>query len=418
MPREGTPSAQRGGEAKRPGSDATESRGSPRSAQRGLLCCRLVDRDPRFLAECRALGEALKSFPTIGALRGSPQWKDLGPRLERLLSTVRRFEPAQPPPTSTRDRVLAVQWNIEHGNWYEQVERALTTHPLLQSADIVMMNEVDLGAARAANRDVARDLAHALGFHGCWAPMALETTLGRDDDERMAAGRANEEGLVGVAILSRWPLGEARIVELPSPENVQFDLERMYGRHVGLVVEVRRPSAPFVAVSVHLEVHRTRADRARQMQTLMAALRQETRPIILAGDFNSHTFNRGRWWDIFANAGVMLTWTNRAVLSRFLYPDRGPAREPLFDALREADFEWNRFNDRRPTLRVRFDRLDEARAILTVAGGLIRWAERRSRLRLDWFAGRGWRDGNGGSVAGLDGPGKASDHAPIVAEFR
>jgi endonuclease/exonuclease/phosphatase family metal-dependent hydrolase len=154
------------------------------------------------------------------------------------------------------------------------------------------------------------------------------------------------------------------------------------------------------------------------MEVVTRALRDERRPIVLAGDFNSHTFNRGRWWDLFANAAVMLAWSNRAVLSRFLYPDRGPAREPLFDALRDADFEWNRFNDRRPTLRVRFDRLDEARAVQKLAGPLIAWAERRSRLRLDWFAGRGWREGRGASVSGLDGPGKASDHAPIVAEFR
>ena len=33
-------------------------------------------------------------------------------------------------------------------------------------------------------------------------------------------------------------------------------------------------------------------------------------------------------------------------------------------------------------------------------------------------AGYSQPDGNGGTVAGLDGPGKASDHAPIVAEFR
>jgi endonuclease/exonuclease/phosphatase (EEP) superfamily protein YafD len=154
------------------------------------------------------------------------------------------------------------------------------------------------------------------------------------------------------------------------------------------------------------------------MRMLMAALERETRPIVLGGDFNSHTFNRGRWWDPFLNAVVMLTWSDRAILSRFLHPDRGPSREPMFDVLRDADFEWNRFNDRRPTLRVRLDRLDEARALMKIAGPLLRWAERRSRLRLDWLAGRGWRDGTGGSVAGLDGPGKASDHAPIVAEFR
>ena len=378
-----------------------------------------MERDPRFRDECRALCEALRRYPTIDALRGSDEWKDLGPRLARVLGTPHHHEPPTPPgPPSAEDRVLAVHWNIEHGNWYEQVEAALRDHPLLQAADLVLLNEVDLGCARAANRDVAADLVRALGLHGCWVPVALETTVGRDDDAKMAAGRRNEEGLFGVAVLSRWPIRAVRIVELPSPEHVQFDLERMFGRHVGLVVEIQRPGTPFVAVSVHLEVHRTRRYRALQMQTLLTTLRTERRPIVLAGDFNSHTFDRGRWWDVLVNAGIMLTWSHRALLSRLLHPDRGPAQEPLFDGLREADFEWNRFNDGRPTLRVRFERLDEARAIQNLLGPLARWAESRSRLRLDWFAARGWQDGRGATVAGLDGPGKASDHAPIVAEFR
>ena len=44
-------------------------------------------------------------------------------------------------------------------------------------------------------------------------------------------------------------------------------------------------------------------------------------------------------------------------------------------------------------------------------------AERRGSLRLDWFAGRRWGGGRGITVTGLDGPGKASDHAPSTAEF-
>jgi len=365
------------------------------------------------------LCRAVRAFPTLDALRASPQWSDLGPRIARVLSNVHRYQPPGPPSApSAPDRLLAVHWNVEHGNWYDQVERALTTHPLLQAADLLLFNEIDLGMARAGNRDVTGDLARTLGFHGCWAPLFLETTAGRDDDPIVAAGRENEEGLFGLGILSRWPIGEVRIVELPSPERLQFDHERMIGRHVGLIVTIERPGAPFVAVSVHLEVHRTRRDRAAQMRALLPTLARETRPIVLAGDFNSHTFDRGRWWDPFVNAVVVLTSSNRAVLSRFLHPDRGPSHEPLFDALGDADFEWNRFNDRRPTLRVRFDRLDEARLALKFAAPLIRWAERRGRLRLDWFAGRGWRDGRGATVAGLDGPGKASDHAPIVAEFR
>jgi hypothetical protein len=97
------------------------------------------------------------------------------------------------PPERDPARLRAVHWNIEHGNWYPQVESALREHAELAAADLLTLNEVDLGMARAGNRDVAGDLAQALGLHAVWAPLFLETTPGRHDDVRAAAGRPNQE---------------------------------------------------------------------------------------------------------------------------------------------------------------------------------------------------------------------------------
>lgn len=387
-----------------------------------------MSRDPALVAESRALKAALDRFPTLAALRAAPEYPALRARLAALLGTVRRYAPpAGPAPPADPARVRAVHWNIEHGNWYAEVEDALRRHPALAGADLVMFNEIDFGMARAANRDVTGDLVAALGLHGVWAPLFLETTVGRDDDPVTAAGRENEEALFGLAILARWPIGEVRVLELPSPEALQFDLERMAGRHIALIAEVLRPDAPFVAVSAHLEVHRTRADRARQVRVLMQALAGERRPVILAGDFNSHTFDRGLWHSPITGGASLLTWPGPWLRRRLLWPDRGPFRETLFDVLRAHGFAWEPWVDRAPTLRLRLERLDEVRAIPAALRGraapLLRWAERRGALRLDWFAGRGWPHARaapgayGRTVEGLDGPGRASDHAPIAAEF-
>ena len=122
-----------------------------------------------------------------------------------------------------------------------------------------------------------------------------------------------------------------------------------------------------------------------------------------------------------AGAAALLLTTGAALERRFLYPDRGLNHEALFDELARDGFEWNRFVDRAPTLRIRLDRLDEVQSLFGRLDNLARkvfaWAEERGRLRLDWFAGRGWQGGTGSKVPGLDGPGKASDHAPIRAEF-
>jgi endonuclease/exonuclease/phosphatase family metal-dependent hydrolase len=379
--------------------------------------------DPALLEECRALRRAVEPYATMEALRAAPEWPGLGARLKRLLRTPRHF-PAPSVPWPTRDAavVRAVHWNIEHGNEYAQVERALLKHDALRGADLVLLNEVDLGMARSGNRDVTADLAQALGLHGVFAALFLELTPGRDDDLRFAARHENQESLFGVAVLSRWPISGARIVDLPSPDHIQFDVERMVGRHIGLMATIERPGAPFVAVSTHLEVHRTRIHRASQVRVLAGALSAERRPVVLAGDLNTHTFDRGLWHAPLEGALALLLTPGKALRQRLLHPDEGSMREPLFDELRGAGFEWAPFVDHEPTLQLRFDRLDELHALFGPAHGLARRlfarAERRARLRLDWFAGRGWQGGRGSTVPGLDGPGRASDHAPLVAEFR
>jgi len=379
--------------------------------------------DSPLLAECRALQRAVSAHPTIAALEADPGWPSLSARLDTLLGAVRRHEPPrEPAPPREPRRVRLAQWNIEHGNWYPQVERALLEHPDLSAADVITIDEIDLGCARAGNRDVTGDLARALGLHGVWAPLFLETTIGRDDDPACAAGRENEEGLFGIAVLSRWPLGEVRLVELPSPRELQFELERMVGRHAALAVEVLRPGAPFVAVAAHLEVHRTRAHRAAQMRRIVDALAGERRPVVIAGDFNTHTFDRGLWHSALHGASALLLLPAPLLRARLTRPDRGPAREPLFAELRRGGFEWAPYVDFAPTLQLRDDRLEELHAlpwaIRVPARSVLEWAVHRGTLRLDWICARGWSSGRGWTVRGLDGRGRASDHAPIVAELR
>jgi endonuclease/exonuclease/phosphatase family metal-dependent hydrolase len=379
-------------------------------------------RDSSYLAECRALQAIVRANPALAGLQRRPEWPQIWQRANQVLTSVRRYSPATPPAPPRDDAAVhAVQWNIEHGNWYEQVERALTSHASLAGADVITLDEVDVGCARSGNRDVTGDLAHALGLYGVWAPMFLESTVGRDDDARMAAGRLNEEGLFGIAVLSRWPIGKVTLVDLPGPETIQYDLEGMLGRFTALVCEIERPGAPFVAVALHLEVHRTRAHRAAQVRVLMNALAHEKRPVIIAGDFNTHTFDRGLWDSTLQGAAALMLFPTAMLRARLLHPDRGPWRESLFDEFRRGGFAWEPFMDRAPSLQLRDDRLEESQALpgplRALADRVLSWAVHRGQLRLDWICGRGWQGGSGHTVSGLDGPGLASDHAPVVAHL-
>jgi hypothetical protein len=96
-------------------------------------------RDPALLAECRALVAALTPYATTAALTAAPEWPALEARLMQLLGTVRRWSPpAPPPPGPDPGRVRVVHWNIEHGNWWEPLTRALDTEPYLRDADLYL----------------------------------------------------------------------------------------------------------------------------------------------------------------------------------------------------------------------------------------------------------------------------------------
>ena len=375
-------------------------------------------------AEAHALRAAFSRFPSLVVLHASADWPRLRERLDAHLDGV-RLTPAlgASRPATDPSRVRVAHWNLEHGNRFEAIAEAFRTHPFLSEADVVSLNEVDLGMARSGNRDVAAELAARLGLHCAWGAMFLESTRGRDDDSITAVAEDNRESLFGLALLSRWPIAASRLEPLPGPEALLFDRERMAGRFVALVCEIAHPVTPFTAVTVHLEVHRTRAHRAAQMRLLLESLAGVGGPLVLAGDWNTHSFDRGRRRALLAATWALLAQPSRGLSARLARPDRGPHGEPLFDALRQAGFVWEPYVDEEPTLALRFSRLGEVHALprplRTLASRGLAWAERRARLRLDWIATRGFRAdlGRGHTLTGLDGPGLASDHAPVVAEL-
>src|SRR5260221_1449144 len=148
----------------------------------------------------------------------------------------------------------------------------------------------------------------------------------------------------------------------------------MCGRFDALVATIAHPRAWFDAVAVHLEVHRTRRHRDEQMRVLLEALADPARPTVLAGDWNTHTFDRGRSLSPLATAWTLLASAGASLRERLRHPDRGPHREPLFDRLRAARFVWDETTKREPTLWVRADRLEELRKLPRSFGPLFeRW---------------------------------------------
>lgn len=213
-------------------------------------------------------------------------------------------------------------------NKLPQIERQLRT---LRDADIILLNEVDLGMKRTDYRDVTKDLARALGMNYVFGVEFVE--VDRLDDlgiekfqledaaltqqmwEDLAPDPARYLGLHGSAILSRYPFQNAQIVRLPvchdwyKAEKAAIStleqgrrlgakkifLERIerevrQGGRMAIVADLNIPDLPdgvATVVNVHLENKCKPGCRTKQMDALLAQLKGLEHPVIIAGDLNT-----------------------------------------------------------------------------------------------------------------------------------
>ena len=209
-----------------------------------------------------------------------------------------------------------------------KIEQQLRT---LRDADIIVLNEVDLGMKRTDYRDVTRDLAHALGMNYVFGVEFVEVDrlddLGLENiqlDDPALTQQIREElkpdparylGLHGNAILSRYPIQRARIVRLPIChdwyktekaaisklekgkrlaankvflERIEREVRR--GGRMALIADVRIPDLAgglATVVNVHLENKCKPECRTRQMDALLSQIKEVENPVIMAGDLNT-----------------------------------------------------------------------------------------------------------------------------------
>ena len=250
----------------------------------------------------------------------------------------------------------AVSWNIERGLNFDLIRLAFTdpenfkevTRPsatmetkideqlrTLREADIVVLNEVDLGMKRTDYRDVAKDLAEALGMNYVFGVEFVEVdrldnlgiqevhledpALALQMREDLKPDPASYRGLHGSAILSRYPIQNARIFRLPLCydwyqaekaaiskleegkrlaanklflERIEREVRR--GGRMAIIADVQIPDLPegvATVVNVHLENRCKPGCRTKQMDALLARVKEVENPVIVAGDLNTSGTN-------------------------------------------------------------------------------------------------------------------------------
>jgi len=211
------------------------------------------------------------------------------------------------------------------------VDTILQQADMLKQADIVVLNEVDWGLKRTDYRNVARELATALNMNYAFGVEFVEVdplTLGTEQLEgetapdkgelikHMSVDKSRTLGLHGTAIISRYPLSNVRIARFANlghdwyaDEKKQVSkLESGKRKGSGLVFEdkilreVRRggrmmlladvedreiPNGKLTIVATHLENKTKPVNRVKQLQEILAQIKDIDHTVVVAGDMNT-----------------------------------------------------------------------------------------------------------------------------------
>jgi len=181
------------------------------------------------------------------------------------------------------DFIRILSWNVNRGLQLNEVLEFLTD----ASADLILLQEVDVNARRTHHRNIARVIAQTLQMNyvfGC-------------EFEELTQGNHNSPAYHGQATLSRLPIAESRILRFQRqsgfwrprwyvPTTSKF--QRRLGARMALVSHVTWFGKQLVVFNVHLESRGNDNLRCSQLAEIFDDAHQygSDVPVVVAGDFN------------------------------------------------------------------------------------------------------------------------------------
>jgi endonuclease/exonuclease/phosphatase family metal-dependent hydrolase len=248
-------------------------------------------------------------------------------------------------------KVAALNFNCKG---YVEELAACLKRPPLDGAGIILLCEVACRTRVSGVRDVAAELAAALGMSFVYAP---------------AWGFLSADGAAvvsrkGTAILSCQPLVDVRTAPIPMAPRRRRASDRV-DHPVGIIASIVVGGREIRLGVVHLYRNASPAFRARQMAEYLAPFPSDG-PAIIGGDFNSTTIAWSSLLTLPKTAARMIMQPRR-------FHDPEPY-EPLFERLHSAGFAT-----------------DDANVPLAPTFTFTRFIPPRIRPKLDWITLRGLR---------------------------
>ncbi|MEZ5307811.1 MAG: endonuclease/exonuclease/phosphatase family protein [Pyrinomonadaceae bacterium] len=340
--------------------------------------------------------EGLMGFESIEETERSAAYEPMREKVSEIMSSIVREDFAEPGGEKP-EFVSVVAWNIERGRILDGILDALENHEDLKNRDLYLLTELDYGMARSGNRFVAREIAQRLKLNYAFAPVyiALQKGSGIESDFE----GENTCSIHGLAVFSKYPIRSVSAVDLPNGKDKMIGKEKRLGYLRALVAEIEHPSGVFRSVTVHLDVHCSRAHRQRQIAIILEYLEGlPEMPTIIGGDFNTTTYNAQS-----ATRAILGFWrrvmmgVNNVVANHYPYPDRY-FEKGLFEEFHARGYSYREFNNEGVGT-LHYDM--ENAAYNTNLGDwvpqwcfpFIFWASRKVggkfSLRLDWIVGKG-----------------------------
>ena len=213
----------------------------------------------------------------------------------------------------TEPGLRVVTFNIKEGQKLTEAIAALSRHPDLRDADIVVLQEMNAEGVAA--------VARGLRMNSAYFPATREPGSGRD---------------WGNAVLSAWPIEDPRKVLLPHLGRV-----RRRSRTATSVL-VRHPSGAVRVYSTHLGSpwDTGEASRRDQASRILDDASGSREPVIVAGDFNSEHVGelfeqRGYCWPTRERGATVHRFSVDHVFARGLCPP-APLRGGVASDVKDA----------------------------------------------------------------------------------
>lgn len=371
----------------------------PRPSSRKALIRQLPARhrlEHQLTPELERLGEIRRRRH----LRRDRGYRQIAPEIDRVLAGFEWDLSIAPPPMRPKlayDRVRAVAWNVERGKRFEGVRALLREHEVLGQADLIFLNEVDIGMGRSGNRNVARDLAVELGMNYVFANSHL--VLAPGDWAERDHGVGNTLAMHGNVLLSRYPIRHFEAVTCPEYKDKFHALEKRLGHKRALLCHLDLPDGPLLVAVVHLDPFAPPVHRARQMRRILSRI-EEINPsrVLLGGDLNTNTWDFGRKLGLVVNMlHKFVRFGVEGAVRQYMTPEEVYERR-LFRQFSRRGYDVDSFNDRRFGTHHFDANAPEIvdKALEYVPNRMWEWFRPKLEpwqgfipMRLDWFAGRG-----------------------------